>query len=128
MRIIYSILLVLLFTSCLKEDELIKEYSDNRPPDIGDGWTIGQSLENNVDSIALDNVFMSVHDNDENWPLKSLLVFRNGELIAESYLKNELDRTQPQAMWSCTKQIMIRRDHYGILNKRMQTTTFTYNC
>lgn len=37
--------------------------------------------------------------------LKSLLVFRNGNLVAESYLKDDNDRIKPDAIWSNTKQI-----------------------
>jgi CubicO group peptidase (beta-lactamase class C family) len=53
----------------------------------------------------LNQVYLSVYDDDNLWQVKSVSVFRNGEIIAESYLKDESDRTRPQAIWSCTKQV-----------------------
>lgn len=106
MRYLIAILAVISLTSCLREDSLKKDYSGYKPKDIGDGWKIGSCKINSVDSSALNNVFQSVYDDDKTWPMRSLLVFRNGELIAESYLKEESDRTRPRAIWSCTKQVM----------------------
>ena len=34
------------------------------------------------------------------------LVFRNGKLVSEAYLKDELDITNKHILWSCTKQVM----------------------
>ncbi len=102
---IYLVLTISLL-SCLKEAPLSKSYEGYSPRDIGDGWSIGSSLHNDIDSNALNSVFRSVHDEDDYWPMRSLSVFRNGELIAETYLKSEGDRTRPRAIWSCTKQVM----------------------
>jgi len=38
--------------------------------------------------------------------MRSLLVFRNNKLVAETYLKDDNDITYPRAIWSCTKQIL----------------------
>jgi len=100
------LLLSLLLLGCLKEDDLKKEYVGFQPTEIGDGWKLGSSAQNKVDSLALNGVYRSVYENEDTWPLRSLLVFRNGELIAESYFKNESDRSKPQAIWACTKQVM----------------------
>lgn len=40
------------------------------------------------------------------WQVRSLLVFRNNKLVAESYTKDVDDITRPTAIWSCTKQVM----------------------
>ena len=106
MRKLTIIALILSLTSCLKEDDLKKDYAGFNPVNIGDGWIVGSSKENNVDSSQLNSVYESVYADDDTWPLKSMLVFRNGQLIAESYMKDDADRTRPQAIWSCTKQIM----------------------
>ena len=106
MRFLSIIFITLLLTSCLKEDALKKDYAGYAPKDIGDGWKIGSSKLNNIDSTALNRVYQSVYDDDKTWPMRSLSVFRNGEIIAESYLKEESDRTRPRAIWSCTKQVM----------------------
>ena len=106
MKYLSVILLLFALFGCLKEDPLKKEYTGYKPLDIGDGWKTGTALNNQIDSIALNQVYQSVYEDDDLWQVKSLSVFRNGEIIAESYLKDELDRTRPQAIWSCTKQVV----------------------
>jgi hypothetical protein len=36
-----------------------------------------------TDSIALDQLYRDVYADDRTWMMKSLLVFRNGKLVAE---------------------------------------------
>ena len=99
--------MVLVFlSSCLKEEELNKGFSGYEPKNIGDGWTKKSALFNNVDSNALENVFSSIHNDDDSWTMRSLVVFRNGDIIAESYLKDESDRIDKRAIWSCNTQIL----------------------
>jgi len=106
MKYLTTLIAILSFFSCLKEDPLKKEYAGYKPLNIGDGWTVGSALKNQIDSNALNQVYRSIYEDDDLWQVKSISVFRNGEIVAESYLKDELDRTQPQAVWSCTKQVM----------------------
>ncbi|MEQ8323981.1 MAG: serine hydrolase [Vicingaceae bacterium] len=106
MKKFFSIALAFMLMGCLKEEPLKKEYTSFQPPDIGDGWQVGSCKNNLVDSVALDNIYQLLYQDDDQWTVKSMLVFRNGELLAESYLKDEIDRTRPQAVWSCTKQVM----------------------
>jgi len=106
MKYLLPLLIIFTLTSCLKEDSLKKEYIGFKPLNINDGWTLGTALGNQLDSNALNQVYQSVYEDDDIWTVKSLSVFRNGELVAESYFKDELDRTTPQAFWSCTKQVM----------------------
>ena len=106
MKRIPVILTLLMLVSCLKEDSLKQDYKSFVPPQTGDGWTVGSCAANKVDSLALDAVYKGIYENDELWSMKSLLVIRNGELLAESYLKDDMDRYQVQAVWSCTKQVM----------------------
>ena len=101
-----SILLTaLLWSACLKEGVFKKPYVGFAPIPLGDGWTISTPKAEQLDSLALDQVFRDVYADDATWMMKSLLVFRNGKLVAESYLKDEADRTTRAAVWSCTKQV-----------------------
>ena len=101
-----AILLLVLLTSCLREEDLVAEYKSFSPRDNGDGWQTGSPSENLVDSHSLDAIYRQLHDDDKSWPLRSLLVFRNGRIIGESYLKDEGDRYEKRAIWSCTKQVL----------------------
>jgi len=97
---------VLLFTSCLKEDELKKPFISFTPRMINDGWQISNPAEENIDPAALTEIFREFHAEDNTWQVRSLLVFRNGRLVAESYTKDDDDITTPRAIWSATKQVV----------------------
>jgi CubicO group peptidase (beta-lactamase class C family) len=100
-----AIIILTLMTGCLKEDPMKQAFTGFDPVDIGDGWTLSTPSAEFIDSLALDRVYKDVYANDDYWMTKSLLVFRNGKLVAESYLKDDIDRTRIDAVWSCTKQV-----------------------
>jgi CubicO group peptidase (beta-lactamase class C family) len=115
-----------LLTGCLKED-LKQHYKGFEPVDIDDGWSLSTPSAEQIDSLALDQVYRYLYENDDYWMTKSLLVFRNGKLVAESYLKDDEDRTRIDAVWSCTKQvnsiitgIAIDRDYIGSVTDPIQ--------
>lgn len=82
-----------------------KTFTDITPLDISDGWMISDPVSEHMDGVALTDIYRDVYADDKTWAMKSLLVFRNGKLVAESYLKDEADRTVRDAIWSCTKQV-----------------------
>lgn len=105
-KILIPAVFVLSFmTGCLKEDDMKKPFTGFDPGDIGDGWIISTPSGEKIDSVALDKVYKDVYADDKLWMTKCLLVFRNNKLVAESYLKNDIDRTRTDAIWSCTKQV-----------------------
>jgi CubicO group peptidase (beta-lactamase class C family) len=106
MRTLFPFLLALLFVSCLKEDELKKPFASYVPPALSDGWEISSPAAENIDPAALTGVYEAFHADEDAWQVRSLLVFRNGKLVAESYTKDESDRTTPRAVWSATKQVV----------------------
>jgi len=95
----------IILCSCIKEGPLKRTYEGFSPGDIADGWSIAVPSQVQIDSMALDGIYRDLYVAEENWMVKSLLVFRNGKLISEAYFKTDSDRTQPDAIWSCTKQI-----------------------
>jgi len=100
---IFSVSLAL--TSCFKEEDMKVPYQGYTPIDISDGWILSDPASESMDPVQLDKIFRDVYTDDHNWMMKSLLVFRNGKLLAECYLKDEADRTAIDAIWSCTKQL-----------------------
>jgi len=91
---------------CLKDDALNLLFTSYEPKNINDGILISNPLDENVDPEQLNNIYNDVYIQDNLWPLRSLLIFRNGNLISEAYLKDEEDITQRHIIWSCTKQVM----------------------
>jgi len=100
-----TVVFLSLMTGCLKEDPMKKPYTGFDPLDSGDGWIISTPSAEQIDSLALDKIYQDLYADDDYWMTKSLLVFRNGKLVAESYLKDDIDRTRIDCLWSCTKQV-----------------------
>ena len=96
---------LLAFNACLMEEPLKIPFQTYVPPDMADGWEIAVPADVNIDGEALKDVYKWVHEDGKIWQIRSLLVFRNNKLVAESYMKDAGDRTNPGAIWSCTKQV-----------------------
>ncbi|KAA3641573.1 MAG: class C beta-lactamase-related serine hydrolase [Bacteroidetes bacterium] len=93
-------------SSCLKEDTLKAPFDSFDPVEIQDGHHISTPTLENMDSLALVEVYKDVIEDDNLWSLKSMLVFRNGHLVAENYFKDQEDIVNKDLIWSCTKQFM----------------------
>jgi CubicO group peptidase (beta-lactamase class C family) len=109
-RIIGCVMLIAFFsiilTSCLREDPLKLPFLSFTPANLGDGWEIATPEEVGIDSDALKEVFRYVHKDNNHWQIRSLLVFRNNKLVAESYMKDRNDQTNLHPIWSNTKQVI----------------------
>lgn len=110
MKIVFKIFILMVFTgtltACLQEDALKKPYTGFAPKEINDGHSIATPEENGIDPEGLIRVYQEIHEDDDLWQIRSLLVFRHGNLVAESYMKDDKDITKPRAVWSCTKQVL----------------------
>lgn len=102
---VYFTLLILALPGCLKEEPLKKPFTGFEPLETGDGWRLSTPAHEGIDETALEAIYGDVFEAENTWMLNSLLVFRHGKLVAESYLKDEADRTRPAPVWSCTKQV-----------------------
>ena len=102
------LLLTMLFVlpGCLNDDELNLHFSSYKPKDISDGLLISNPTDENVDPQLINNTYVDVNNDENLWSIRSLLVFRNGKLIAENYFKDEADISNRHIVWSCTKQVM----------------------
>jgi CubicO group peptidase (beta-lactamase class C family) len=102
-KIIFFLLVVFIANSCFFEDALKIPFNSFTPKNISDGWVISNPDDENIDFSRLAGIYADLHEN-EIWQIKSLLVFRNGKIVAESYMKNSNEITNRTAIWSCTKQ------------------------
>ena len=101
------IVLVIICTGCLKKGEYIEpHFFDYEPEELTDRIKISSPAEENIDTQALVSIYRAAYSDEAYWPMRSLLVFRNGNLVAESYPRDDDDRDRPQLIWSCTKQVM----------------------
>jgi CubicO group peptidase (beta-lactamase class C family) len=99
--------MLLLLTSCIKEEETLKKpFISYKPTQMNDGWQVSSAASENIDTVQLSDIYNDFHGDPEIWQVRSLLVFRNGKLVAESYTKDDEDITTPRAIWSATKQVL----------------------
>jgi CubicO group peptidase (beta-lactamase class C family) len=96
----------IIFVSCLKNAPPKVPFQSFSPACLGDGWEIAEPSDVGIDGEALKGIYRYVHEDDNVWQIRSLLVFRNNKLVAESYMKDNNDRTNPRVVWSCTKQVV----------------------
>ncbi len=87
-------------------DNPFNDFDTLEPVNINDGWIISTPTAENINSTELNEIIGDLHNNRKLWQMRSLLVFRNDRLVAETYLKDDNDRSNPRAIWSCTKQII----------------------
>ena len=106
MRQTILLLVFTLLSGCLKDDPLNKPFESFVPEEFNDGLVISSPEEEGMDRAKLNQVYKHIYEDENLWSLRSLLVFRNGHLVAESYLKDDTYLSHPQMIWSCTKQVM----------------------
>lgn len=97
--------LALLFCSCLRDDNFKQPYTSYLPAQIGDDWKISTPQNQNLDPEKLDKVFQLLYSDDRFMMARSLLVFKNGYLVAEAYPGNPKDINAIYNIQSCTKSV-----------------------
>lgn len=75
------------------------------PESLGDDWAIATPESQNVAPTAIENAYGRFFSDDEFRNGISLLVVRNGNLIAEGYARRTSDRTEYEAVQSVTKSV-----------------------
>lgn len=98
--------LVLLLTSCITEPEIFDPYVGYQPVPTADNWLIASPDDVGLNADTLASVYRDLYADDDVWMLRSMNVYKNGLLIAESYTKDTIDRTAQRAIWSSTKQVL----------------------
>jgi CubicO group peptidase (beta-lactamase class C family) len=104
-RLFAIIVFCIFLVSCLKEDNLKLPFETYVPKQLNDGWELSTPSQEGIDEVELEKIYKYYHESEDLWQVRSLLVFRNNKLVAESYTKNKEDITQTVPMWSCTKQV-----------------------
>ena len=94
------------FSACLKDDPIKIPFQTYTPIDMSDGWEIAKPDEVNINGKALEEVYKWLHEDKKIWQIKSLLVFKDNKLVAESYMRDQNDRTNLNNIWSNTKQVV----------------------
>lgn len=99
-------LILILAMGCLKDDQLNLSFESYDPVNLNDGLLLSNPEEEAIDAAALTDIYRDIYADANLWSMRSLLVFRNGKLVAETYLKDKEDIRNRHIIWSCTKQVM----------------------
>lgn len=94
---------LLLLNSCLKDEPFKNEYAGFEPSLTNDEWTISTPEEESIDRSSLEQAYRLLHEDNRFWMARSLIVVRNGKLVAEAYPHDIADRDRFANIQSCTK-------------------------
>ena len=123
-KIILITILSLYLHGCIKDEPVKFAYNDYQPMAIGDDWQISTPANENMDEGYLNTAFQLVHSNDRFIMARSLLILRNGKLVAESYPHDPDDVNRIENIQSCTKSftsiltgIALKKGYLDSLNQ-----------
>lgn len=97
------IFLLLLLNSCLKDESFKNKFDGYEPAVLNDGWDISTPEQEHIDRSSLEQAYRLLHSDNRFWMARSLLVIRNGKLVAEAYPHDIADRDMYANIQSCTK-------------------------
>lgn len=82
------------FSACLKDEAFKLEYEGFEPINRNDGWNVSTPENENMDRFLLDEAYRLVYKDNRFTMARSMLVIRNGKLVAEAYPhdKEDIDR------------------------------------
>lgn len=117
----YPLLLLLLslFSACLKDEPFNLEYTGLTPQSINDDWQLSTPEKENIDRTLLEKAFQLIYQDDRFVMARSLLIFRNGKLVAEAYPNNIEDIHEAYNIQSCTKSVTSLLTGIAIQDKKL---------
>lgn len=97
------VLLVALLTSCLKDETFKQEYTGFVPTNLNDDWALATPASVNMDPDLLEQAYRLMYKDTRFTMARSLLIIRNGKLVAEAYPHDIDDIDQIANIQSMTK-------------------------
>jgi CubicO group peptidase (beta-lactamase class C family) len=89
--------------ACVKDEPVKFAYIGYQPLETGDDWQISTASKENMDEGYLNTAYQLIHSNDRFIMARSLLIIRNGKLVAEAYPHDPDDAYRIENIQSCTK-------------------------
>jgi CubicO group peptidase (beta-lactamase class C family) len=90
---------------CLGDLDIKLPYDDYAPEQISDGWEISTPEEQGFDADGISRVYRRFYSEDLYPSIHSLLIVRNGNLVAEAYCRDKNERDTFHSIQSATKSI-----------------------
>jgi CubicO group peptidase (beta-lactamase class C family) len=89
--------------SCLNDQDIKLGFGGFAPAVLNDGWVVSTPQNENMNSSFLEQAFQLVYREDRFVLATSLIVVRNGRLVAEAYPRDPADIGRMQNIQSMTK-------------------------
>jgi len=120
-KITLFILIAVSLASCLKDEPFKKKFESFIPQQINGDWQISEPENENMDRTLLEEAYQLVYKDDRFLMARSLLVFRNGKLVAEAYPNDDMDINRIHNIQSCTKSITSLMLGVAIQNQKIDS-------
>jgi CubicO group peptidase (beta-lactamase class C family) len=104
-NLIFPILLLSTLCACIKDEAFKNPYNGYEPLSINDDWVLSNADAENINRNSLKQAFELIHSDKRYWMARSLLVIRNGKLVAEAYPHHQDDIHKFKNIQSCTKSM-----------------------
>jgi CubicO group peptidase (beta-lactamase class C family) len=93
------------FSGCMKDENIKINYEGYIPEALDDGWEISTPGQEGFSEEGLNEVYNNFYSEDLYPAIYSLLIVRNGKLVAEAYCRDKKDRDRFHSIQSATKSI-----------------------
>jgi len=93
------------FFGCLKDEDIKIIYEGYVPESLKDGWEISSPAAEGFSEQGIDEVYRNFYSEALYPTIHSLLIVRNGKLVAEAYCRDKRDRDRFHSIQSATKSI-----------------------
>ncbi len=103
--ILLPLSLLLSLSACINDAPFKQAPGSYAPELLNDGWTIGDATDLGLSDEHLRNIQSMLHDEENFFNTKSLLVVKDGKLVFESYIQSDEDRDHVGHLQSITKSI-----------------------
>jgi CubicO group peptidase (beta-lactamase class C family) len=111
--------------SCLKDEKLKTDFNIEAI-ETGDGWQISPLISEGFNENAFKTAVMPLFDENNYITVTSMVVVRNGKLVAEAYMRDFQGRLQKRQIQSITKcitslvlGITLDKNYFTDLNQRL---------
>lgn len=93
------------FLGCLNDPNIKLEFEDFSPEPLNDGWEISNPEVEGFNVEDINSVYRRFYSEDLYPTIHSLLIIRNGKLVAEAYCRDKNERNLYHNIQSATKSI-----------------------
>lgn len=118
---IFCVLLAIGLGSCLKDENFNLDYQGYVPQSINDDWQVSTPTAEGIDHTFLNAAYELMYQDNRYVMARSLLVFRNGKLVAEAYPNDPNDIYEYVNIQSCTKSITSILTGVAIYNHQLSS-------